>query len=231
MVLTLLVTCALPSSLLAQSGGTILGTVVDDLTGEILAGASLSVRGAEIRGLSDAGGFFELTPLAAGHAAVRVEHPGYVALVEQIEVAPDEISLFQFRLTRMDDALQTLLMRARAKEDAGAAVARIREEQKSGGQIQTALDLLREQVPGLTVPSRSGSGPGIRIRGSSSLSSNDPALYVDGVLLADGRGGAALDVLDQIPAASVLRIRVLHGPAAAAQFGDASSGVILVETR
>ena len=223
--------CALPSALLGQSGGTIVGTVVDDLTGEILAGASLSVRSAEARALSDTRGFFELTPVAAGDVAVRVEHPGYVTLVEQIEVVHSEMSLFQFRMTRTDAALQTLLMRARAKEDAGATVSRIQEDRASVGQIQTALDLLREQVPGVTVPGRSGSGPGIRIRGSSSLSSNDPALYVDGLLLADGQGGGALDVLDQIPAASVLRIRVLHGPAATAQYGDASSGVILVETR
>jgi len=224
-------TCLLPGTLFAQSLGSIVGTIVDDVSGEVLEGASLSVRGAEVRALSDARGFFQLTPLLPGDLAVRVEHPGYVALVEQIEVAPDEITLFQFRVTRTDTALQTLLLRARAKEDAGAAVSRIEEAGVSGGQLQSALDLLRDQVPGVTVPGRFGSGPGIRIRGSSSLSSNDPALYVDGVLVADGRGGSALDVLEQIPAASVLRIRVLHGPAAAAQFGDANSGVILVETR
>ena len=41
----------------------------------------------------------------------------------------------------------------------------------------------------------------------------------------------SLNALELIPAERVLRIRVLRGPAAAAEYADAASGVILVETR
>jgi hypothetical protein len=216
-----------PGVVSAQAHGTIVGTVVDDVSGEALSGAVLSVRGADTQVMSDANGIFELAPLTPGDVAVRVELSGYVALVEQVEVLESEVGLFQFRLSPMA-ALQGLLARARAREDVGATVSHIERGEES---VQTALDLLRAQVPGVVVRGRFAAGPGIRIRGSSSLSSNAPAVYVDGVLVADGAGGSAVDVLEDIPAESVERIRVLHGPAAAAQFGDANSGVILVETR
>jgi outer membrane cobalamin receptor len=58
----------------------------------------------------------------------------------------------------------------------------------------------------------------------------EPAIYIDGIRAGEGGNNAMLS-LEQIPAANVLRIRVLRGPSAAAAYADAASGVILVETR
>jgi hypothetical protein len=228
-LLTLLLTTSVgPHLLAAQATGTIVGTVVDETTGEPLAGARLSVPGTQTEAVSDEEGIFELTPVGPGDIAVRVELPGWAAVVEQIEVLPDEVGLFQFRLSRVEVALQGLIVRARADDGHGAAISDV---EPSGGFEQTAFDLLREQIPGVAVRSRFGAGAGIRIRGASSLVNNDPVLYIDGVLIADAGGVSVVNALEQIPAERVQRIRVLHGPAAAARYGDATRGVILVETR
>jgi len=226
---TLLLAAAVcPTLLEAQAPGTIVGTVVDETTGEALAGARLSVPGTEIGAVSDGQGYFELRPVGPGDVAVRVEMSGWAAIVEQIEVLPEEVGLFQFRLSRVAVALQGLVVRARDGDNQGAAVSLIED---GGGSQRTAFDLLRAQVPGVAVRSRFGVGAGIRIRGASSLVNNDPALYVDGVLIAEAGGVSVVNALEQIPAERVQRIRILHGPAAAARYGDASRGVILVETR
>jgi len=217
-----------PTVLSAQPSGTIVGTVVDEATGEALAGAALTVPGAGIRAVSDAQGIFELTLVPPGDVTVRVEVPGWATVVEQIEVLPDEVGLFQFQLSRIEIALQGLVVRARDQDGNGATVSQV---EQNGGFPQTALDLLREQIPGVQVRSRYGAGAGVRIRGVSSLVNNEPSLYIDGILIADAGGVSAIHALEQIPASRVLRIRVLHGPSAAARYGDANAGVILVETR
>ncbi len=228
----LLIVSAWPHVLLGQESGVIVGTVVDDMTGEALAGATLSVWEADVQTASDTSGIFELTPLPPGAVTVRVELPGYTALTEQVDVLPAEVGLFQFRLSRNEVALQELIVRARAAYDDGGASSFTAE--RASGYVLTALDLLRQQVPGVSALARGWGRDGagmIRIRGSSSLINNEPVLYVDGVLAADGVSQSAVDVLEQLPAEIVQRIRVLHGPAAAGRYGEANNGVILVETR
>ena len=212
-----------------QPTGTLLGTVVDEATGEPLRGATLSLADGSARAVTDETGVYELTPVPAGDLAVRVELSGYAAVVEQVEMLADEVGLFQFRLSRLELAIQGLLVRAERGADGGASESRV---DRSDSQVaRTALDLLREQLPGVAVRSRYGAGAGIRIRGASSLVNNDPALYVDGVLITDAGSVSAVHALEQIPAEHVLRIRVLRGPSAAARYGDANNGVILVEKR
>jgi len=212
----------------AQATGTIVGSVVDDLTGATLSGATISVWRTDIDTVSDTGGAFALEAVPAGGPSIRVELTGYAAVVERMEILPEEVVLVQFRLTPLAAALEGLLVRVRPDEGGGATVSSV---EPGGAYALTALDLLRQQVPGVSVRALGASGPGIRIRGSSSLYENDPVLFVDGVLAADGITRSVVEALEQIPAESVLRVRVLHGPAATARFGDASSGVILLETR
>jgi TonB-dependent starch-binding outer membrane protein SusC len=224
-----LLALVVPVGLTAQATGTLFGTVVDETTGEALVGARLSVSGTRVGATTDSLGVYELAELPPGQVAVRVELSGYAAIVEQIEVLPEEIGLFQFRLSPMAAAIRGLLVIAGRRDGTSGSESRV--EAGDRAVARTALDLLRERVPGIAVRSRYGAGAGIRIRGASSLMNNDPALYIDGVLIASAGGVSAVHALEQIPAERVQRIRVLHGPSAAARYGDANNGVILVETR
>jgi TonB-linked SusC/RagA family outer membrane protein len=102
-------------------------------------------------------------------------------------------------------------------------------------------DVLQGRVPGVTLQSAVGTTGGsqkIRIRGSNSLSlSNEPLLYVDGVLVSNGKGGISLggqdySRLNDINAEEIENIEILKGPAASAIYGSAAAvGVILISTR
>ena len=210
----------------AQEHGTVTGTVVDETTGEPLGGATVAFPGSETEVLSASDGSFVVF-LPAGEHTVRVELAGYVATTDRIEVTADELGLMQFYLGRVEAVLQDIVVRVTSGDGPGRSV----DIEHGDRSLRTALDLLREQVPGVLVRSRPGAQTGIRIRGSNSLMSSRPVIYLDGVLVGDSGSISAAQFLEQVPAASVVRIRVLRGPSASAQYGDATSGVILVETR
>ncbi len=211
----------------AQERGTISGTVVDEASGDPLTGATIAFTGAEAEVQSAPDGSFVVS-LPAGEHTVRVELAGYVTTTDRIEVTADELGLIQFYLGRVEAVLQDIVVRVTSGDGPNTAV----DIERGDRALRSALDLLREQVPGVLVRSRPGAQTGIRIRGSSSMMMGGrPVIYLDGVLVGDAGSISAAQFLEQVPAERVLRIRVLRGPSAAAQYGDATSGVILVETR
>lgn len=211
----------------AQEHGTVTGTVVDEASGEPLSGATISFARAGTELQSAADGSF-VASLPAGEHTVRVELAGYVATTDRIDVAADELGIMRFYLGRVEAVLQDIVVRVRSGDGPGPSV----DIERGDRSLRTALDLLREQVPGVLVRSRPGAQTGIRIRGSSSMMMGGrPVIYLDGVLVGDTGSISAAQFLEQVPAESVLRIRVLRGPSATAQYGDTTSGVILVETR
>lgn len=210
----------------AQENGTLTGVVLDEATEEPLAGAAIVFAGAKITTESGPDGSFVVV-LPAGAHTVRVERAGYVATTDRIEVAADESGLVQLYLGRVEAVLQDLVVRVTSGNAPGSPS----EIQPGDRHLRSALDLLRDQVPGVLVRSRPGAQTGIRIRGGSSMTVTRPAIYVDGVRIGDSGSVSAAQFLEQIPAESVVRIRVLRGPSAAAQYAEAASGVVLVETR
>lgn len=210
----------------AQELGTLAGSVLDEASGAPLAGATIAFPGTGISVHSGPDGDF-VASLPAGVHSARVELAGYVATTDRIEVAADEVGLVMFHLGRVEAVLQGIAVRVMAGNGPGPSV----EIDRGDRSPRSALDLLREQVPGVLVRSRPGAQAGIRVRGSSSMLASRPAIYLDGVLLNDSGGNSAAQFLEQVPADRIARIRVLRGPSAAAQYGEAASGVILVETR
>jgi iron complex outermembrane receptor protein len=211
----------------AQDGasGVLVGTVSDEASGLPLAGVTIEIRDHGKRATTDSDGLFEMADLPSGNLAVRVELSGYATVTEQIEVLPDEIGILQLQLSPLAYALQGIVVRAWRGDPGAASVERDAEPAGS------ALDLIRQQVPGVLVRSRPGARSGVRVRAANSLSASPPVVYLDGVRLGEGGSNVTISALEQIPAERVLRIRVLRGPSAEAAYADAASGVILVETR
>jgi TonB-dependent starch-binding outer membrane protein SusC len=202
----------------AAQQGTVVGSLLDQNSLAALSSGTVSV-------------------VRPGSLTIRVTSPGYANSVDQVEVAPDEVTFVQFQLLQLSATLNEVLVlsRRRAGTTDGVDVSTERNEM-----ALTAADLLARQVPGLSY-NRSqgvvGSGSRISIRGVSTITgSNDPIVFVDGVRINENSGGgsgrtrAPFAALDQIPASNVKRIRVLRGASAAARYADSANGVILIET-
>ena len=227
--LLLAVVLAAPAPLRAQAYGYLAGTVLDDLTGAPLARAAVTVVGSDLRAQTDEEGRFLLEGIPGGEPLdLRVAMEGYGSVVEPIEISPVEVGLVQVRLRPIAAVLDDLLVvtGGQRTDDRGAVALR---PENDGW--RSALDLLQDGVPGVQVarqPGQVGGGAGIRIRGVTSLQADvTPAVYVDGVRIEHD----AARLLEEMPAETVARIRVLRGPAAASLYAFAANGVIVIETR
>lgn len=219
------------SPLGAQPRGTVVGTVVEAGTGRPLHGATVTASGRDVRIASDEEGSFRLDGIASG-TDLKITLERYVTVVDQVQLSEGDVVYLRVELVRVDAVLEEVLVRVgRGTAGGGAAVAEIVGSRSE--ESLTAADLLARGIPGVAFNSGSfGHGPRVRIRGSSSISlSLDPAIYVNGVRVTSSSGTDPLRVLMEIPASAVERIRILRGPAAAAQYAEAANGIILIETR
>jgi outer membrane receptor protein involved in Fe transport len=210
-----------PHALVAQSGGVIVGEVLDGVNRTPIRGAVITVADVGLRAETDALGQFEFQEVPAGATLIRVDVPGYSSL---IAVALDE-----------------LLVTARRR---GATESRIEPPAREGAETSSAhsaVDLLSETAPGVFVMVPNGyvdSRASVLVRGIKSVTmSGRPAIYVDGIRVSGGShdsgfpGGRALSVLDQLSASEIAEIKLLRGPAATIEYPEATNGVILIRTK
>lgn len=198
------------------------GVVVDEAAWTPVGAATLTLLGSGAQTQSLTNGTFAFATAPLGTLAVRVEAPGYMSIVQEVEVRSGRVAFVQFALPSVNAVLDEILVVARR----GEASASISEP-------KTAADLLAGKIPGvLSNPGEVGlEETRMRLRGVRSITQvNHPAVFLDGVRLAGGFG-EALSRLRQIPASQVRDIQVLRGPAAAFLYGGGADGVIQVWTR
>ena len=199
------------------------GFVADELTGEVITSARVTIVGTETETRTDEAGTFAFADPPLGDVSLRVQAEGYPVVVDKAEVRPDEVVYVYVRLPQVQIVLGELMIVARASASEDAA------EGLHGA--QTAAHLLARQVPGLVnvtgIVSRNDQTT--VLRGQNSIRGSEPVVLLDGIRLTRGPLGA-MEALTRIPAEQVRRIRVLRGPAAAFIQG-AASGAIVVETK
>jgi TonB-dependent starch-binding outer membrane protein SusC len=201
------------------------GVVADDLTGEVIASARVTIVGTQLETRTSEAGTFAFEELPYGKVSVRVQARGYPAITDEVTIAPDQIVFMHVVLPQVSLILDEVLVRGERRARAPQPMAQERE-------ARTAADILARQVPGVN---QTGGIVGknnslIVLRGVSSINlSSEPAVFLDGVRLGSSLG-EAMDALSKIPAEHVRQIRVMRGPAAAFVQG-AANGAIFVETR
>jgi hypothetical protein len=207
------------------------GIVLDDLTLEPLSEAVVELTQQGLRAVTTEDGAFLIEGVPEGPVAVRFEAPGYMSLVEEIELAASDF--LQVRLSPVQAVLdEVLVIAGRRPVGLVGSDIHVPEDRESWRSI---MDLLEDQVPGVIVrrDGNLGTGASIYLRGVSTITlDNTPDVYLDGVRLdAQNDAGRALHILDMIHADEVEHVRVLKGASAGggAVMGGAN-GVILIET-
>ena len=127
-----------PASVAAQQQAVLGGVISDAVTGEIVDAAAVTLVGTGIETRTAADGIFEFPDAPLGFVTVRVEAPGYPAVVEQVEMTPGTVRIMQVILPSVDAVLREVLVGVPATDAARR------------GDARSAADLWARTVLGTT---------------------------------------------------------------------------------
>jgi len=225
----------------AAGVGTIEGTVREQTTIRPVELAQVHVVGKNIGASTNRDGVYRITNVPVGSVELRIRMVGFTPTSKTITVTAGGTQTLDFTLAPSAVQLEAIVTTGTAGatevKRLGNTVATI--DPPKYAPIKTTSELLQGREPGVVGLSSSGlagEGMKIRIRGNASLTqSNEPIVFVDGVRINSGGTSAAnatLSHLDDIDPATVERVEILKGAAAATLYGtEASNGVIQIFTK
>jgi TonB-linked SusC/RagA family outer membrane protein len=237
---------AVCAPVLAAQQGTISGRVTDQVSGQPIAAARVTLVGTAVRSQTNAEGRYRLVDVAPGQVTLRVSAIGYGAVNRPVTVAAGEDHVEDITLTLQPYSLDEIVVTATGEQErkaVGNVINTIRADSLVATRpIANMNDLLSAKAPGVDVlaGNLTGAGSRIRIRGTNSLSlNNEPLFIIDGVRMTSdnnsssiGIGGTNPSRINDLNPEEIESIEVIKGPSAAALYGTAAStGVIIIKTK
>ncbi len=199
--------------------------VVMSTEGEILPGATVSVKGTTIGATTSADGKF-LLKIPADAQTLVASYIGY----QLLEMPVGAKTYFEFKLEADISSLNEVVVIGYGevkKSDLTGAVTTVSPKDFNSGVVLSPAQLLQGRVAGLTISKAGGDptqGSSIQLRGPSTLGTQTSPLFV-----IDGVPGASLDL---IAPEDIVSMDVARDAASTAIYGTrAANGVIFVKTR
>jgi TonB-dependent starch-binding outer membrane protein SusC len=203
------------------------GKVTNKTNGEVLAGASVRVKGSQVGTTTDANGSFKITVPSAS-SVLEVTYSGMVDQEVPIVAGTTD---YNIQLDAKSGSLNEVVVvgygtQRRANVTGSISSVKAKDlENVPNGRIEQAL---QGRVSGVTILQNSGqpgSSSTIRVRGITTFNNNNPLWVVDGVVVDQG----GIGYLNQ---SDIESIEVLKDAASSAIYGTrAATGVILVTTK
>ncbi|PSL26138.1 SusC/RagA family TonB-linked outer membrane protein [Dyadobacter jiangsuensis] len=218
-------------SLLAQNV-TVKGKVTDE-KGEMIPGASVTVKGSQQGTLTDAEGVYSID--VAGNATLVFSFLGYL----KEEVAVSNRSTIDVSLKTDTKALEEVVVvgyGTQRKVETTGSIASVKAEDLVQTPVANIAQGLQARVAGVQINQNSGSPGGnisVRIRGTNSINGSSEPLYViDGIQISNGGGITDVSPLSTINPNDIESVEVLKDASASAIYGArAANGVILITTK
>ena len=221
------------------------GKVTDSKDGSPVVGASVQPKGAKTGTATKNDGTFTLT-VGSNVTTLVISSVGYASQEVSIEGGKTSVEVsFVATGANLNEVVVTGYGTARRKDLTGAT-ATVREKDFNKGVYTSPDQLIQGKAAGVLVINNTGQPGGsstIRIRGSSSIrSNNQPLFVVDGVPLSGGSarpGGSGADYgndggnpLSFINPTDIASMEILKDASATAIYGSrGANGVILISTK
>ncbi len=236
----------LPPGASGQNVGTITGTITSQDNNQPLTGVQVFVAGTSRGTISNQQGRYVLPGVPAGTQIVRAVIIGYAQGEDTVTVTAGQSVTADFSLRSSAVELEGVIVnavtgQAERKRQLGTNTSTIQSAEIDKAPITKMADVLTGRATGVTlqnVNGATGTSQRILIRGANSISlSNEPLIFLDGVLISNskagfGVGGQDYSRLNDINPEDIANIEVLKGPAASAIYGTAAAnGVLLITTK
>ena len=238
----------LPSVSLGQTG-TLKGQLSDAEDNEAIIGANVFIQDLNKGSSTNSDGNFTIKNIPYGTYNLRISFIGYSPKTVVVTIDQKVVSLKETlskNVSQLEDIVVTAYGVEKRINELPYSAQEVQAEEITEGGLNNFVDAFSGRVSGMKVQSASGMGGStdIVLRGNSSLTGNNQALFVvDGVPYANERfnssnaesgykgydyGTTGVDINPE----SIESITILKGPAAAALYGSrASNGAILIETK
>lgn len=209
--------------------GQVIGTVIDEQTGEPIATAQVHVRGTDINAVTDSDGRFQLREVPPGTHAIVAQRIGYQAEESEVTVTDGESLTVSFVLTQTAVALDELVVvgyGTTQRRNLTGAIDHVAGEALANRPVPNLTQGLQGMLANVNILPLDGKpiqSPDINIRGLTSI----------------GQGGSALVLIDGVegdPAMinpnDIASISVLKDASSAAVYGARGAfGVVLITTK
>ncbi|VTQ06474.1 SusC/RagA family TonB-linked outer membrane protein [Sphingobacterium daejeonense] len=220
----------------AQQNLQLSGKVVDD-SGNVLAGATVSIKGQNKQVSSDPSGNYVLQGLSAGTIIVEASYVGHSTSEQTVNLSSSQTLDFTLSSNAAEIGEVVVIgYGAVEKKHVTGAVSNVQSKDFQKGAITSPDQLIQGKVSGVSITSNGGSpgaGSTIRVRGGASLSaSNNPLIVVDGNPLSGDNVPGSASPLSLINPNDIESMTILKDANATAIYGSrASNGVILITTK
>jgi TonB-linked SusC/RagA family outer membrane protein len=233
------------ANLLAQTK-VITGTVTSAVAGEgALPGVTVQVKGTTIGAITDANGHYSVSVPTTATTLVF----SYVGMkTQEVEIAGKSVvnCVLESETLGLSEVVVTALGISREKKSLGYATQEIKGDVISTVKSDNFVNSLSGKVAGVVITRNTnfGGSTNIQVRGASSLTGNNSALFViDGVPISnrvtntvgqsqDGSGYDYGNSASDINPDDIESINILKGAAATALYGSrAATGVIMIVTK
>ena len=220
------------------------GRITSATDGSPIPGANVLIKGTTIGAVTDFDGNYQFAIPQSGGTLV-VSFIGYET--QEIEIgsrAVIDVALGE-DVQQLAEVVVTAFGLEREKKALGYALEEVGSDELVKGQTRSAMQAIQGKVAGVQITNASGA-PGsttnVVLRGTSSLTGNNQALFiVDGVPVnntnnnAGGQLSGAVDggnAINDINPEDIESISVLKGASAAALYGSrAANGVVIITTK
>lgn len=218
----------------AQAQNLSLKGKISDSSGDVLVGASISVKGTTSGAVSEIDGSYQLEGVSA-QAILVVSYTGYVGQ----EIAVNNRTLIDVVLSLDVEALNEVVVvgyGTQRKSSTTGSIASLKAADLVQTPVANVAQGLQARVSGVQITQNS-SAPGgnisVRIRGTNSINGSSEPLYVlDGIQISNGGGVNDVSPLSQINPNDIESVEVLKDASAAAIYGArAANGVVLITTK
>ncbi|WP_324492821.1 TonB-dependent receptor [Haliscomenobacter sp.] len=218
----------------AQAQNLSLRGKISDTSGEVLPGASISVKGTTNGAVSDLDGTYQLEGISA-QATLVISYTGYISQ----EIAVNNRTLIDVVLSLDVEALNEVVVvgyGTQRKSSTTGSIVSIKASDLMQTPVVNVAQGIQARASGIQVTQNSGAPGGnvsVRIRGTNSINGTSEPLYVvDGIQVSNGGGINDISPLSTINPSDIESIEILKDAGASAIYGSrAANGVVLITTK
>ena len=223
-IISISIICLFVSGLYAQTTtGELQGVVLDEQTGDVMEGATVTIVGTYLGAYADAKGNFKISNIKPGEYTVRVTYISYAEKqLTGIEIIAGKSVQLTIKMVSSEATLGTVVIEGERNMidlESGRSEVKIGQEQLKDMNTRDVQSVAALQ-PGIT-----RTPDGLQIRGSRVY---ETQYLIDGINASDKLAGTGFGV--DVNTSAIQEVHVITG-GAGPEFGDGTSGVVATKIR